>query len=104
VPEPPIVSRADWGADESMSPDPPEYNQDVKAVFVHHTDGTNDYSCSDSAAIVRAFSAYHVQTDDWEGIGCNFLADTVSCDNAGPPMTHRASSAPRRPDGRNEGQ
>ncbi|NUQ98621.1 MAG: peptidoglycan recognition protein [Streptomyces sp.] len=75
VPEPPIVSRADWGADESLSPDPSEYNADVKAVFVHHTDGTNDYSCADSAAIVRGIYAYHTQTNGWNDIGYNFLVD-----------------------------
>ncbi|MFD8300888.1 peptidoglycan recognition protein [Streptomyces sp. NPDC059690] len=75
VPEPPIVSRADWGADESLSPQPSEYNADVKAVFVHHTDGTNDYSCADSAAIVRSIYAYHTQTNGWNDIGYNFLVD-----------------------------
>ncbi|MEU6145489.1 peptidoglycan recognition protein [Streptomyces sp. NPDC047081] len=75
VPEPPITSRADWGADESLSPDPSEYNTDVKAVFVHHTDGTNDYSCADSAAIVRGIYAYHTQTNGWNDIGYNFLVD-----------------------------
>ncbi|MER7178056.1 peptidoglycan recognition protein [Streptomyces hyaluromycini] len=75
VPEPPIVSRADWGADESLSPDPSDYNADVKAVFVHHTDGTNDYTCSESPAIVRAIYAYHTQTEGWNDIGYNFLVD-----------------------------
>ncbi|MER5182772.1 peptidoglycan recognition protein [Streptomyces sp. NPDC002896] len=75
VPEPPIVSRAGWGADESMSPEAPEYNADVKAVFVHHTDGSNDYSCSDSASIVRGIYAYHVQVNGWKDIGYNFLVD-----------------------------
>ncbi|MBO4253906.1 peptidoglycan recognition protein family protein [Streptomyces griseorubiginosus] len=75
VPEPPIVSRAGWGADESLSPDPSEYNADVKAVFVHHTDGSNDYSCADSAAIVRGIYAYHTQTNGWNDIGYNFLVD-----------------------------
>ncbi|MCI3275978.1 peptidoglycan recognition protein [Streptomyces cylindrosporus] len=75
VPEPSITSRADWGADESLSPDPSEYNADVKAVFVHHTDGTNDYSCADSAAIVRGIYAYHTQTNGWNDIGYNFLVD-----------------------------
>ncbi|MEU6549725.1 N-acetylmuramoyl-L-alanine amidase [Streptomyces sp. NPDC046915] len=75
VPEPPIVSRVDWGADESLSPDAPEYNADVKAVFVHHTDGSNDYSCADSASIVRGIYAYHVQVNGWKDIGYNFLVD-----------------------------
>ncbi|MFJ9006492.1 peptidoglycan recognition protein [Streptomyces canus] len=75
VPEPSMVSRAGWGADESLSPDPSEYNADVKAVFVHHTDGSNDYSCADSAAIVRGIYAYHTQTNGWNDIGYNFLVD-----------------------------
>ncbi|WP_326778340.1 N-acetylmuramoyl-L-alanine amidase [Streptomyces sp. NBC_01445] len=75
VPEPPITSRAGWGADESLSPDPSEYNPDVKAVFVHHSDGANDYSCADSAAIVRGIYAYHTQTNGWNDIGYNFLVD-----------------------------
>ncbi|GAA3478326.1 hypothetical protein GCM10018966_028560 [Streptomyces yanii] len=75
MPKPPITSRADWGADESISPEAPEYNDTVKAVFVHHTAGTNDYSCADSAAIVRSVYAYHVQSNGWKDIGYNFLVD-----------------------------
>ncbi|MFF8974763.1 N-acetylmuramoyl-L-alanine amidase [Streptomyces sp. NPDC014995] len=75
VPQPPVTSRAGWGADESISPDAPEYNADVKAVFVHHTDGSNDYSCADSASVVRSIYAYHVQVSGWKDIGYNFLVD-----------------------------
>lgn len=75
VPEPTIVSRAGWGADESLSPDPSEYNADVKAVFVHHTAGSNDYACADSASVVRGIYAYHTQTEKWNDIGYNFLVD-----------------------------
>ncbi|MFF9274539.1 peptidoglycan recognition protein family protein [Streptomyces griseosporeus] len=79
VPKPDIVSRAQWGADESLSPDPSEYNADVKAVFVHHTDGAA-YECTDSAAIVRGIYAYHTTPVDkggngWNDIGYNFLVD-----------------------------
>ncbi|MFI7299031.1 N-acetylmuramoyl-L-alanine amidase [Streptomyces sp. NPDC050121] len=75
VPEPPIRSRADWGADESISPDAPEYNKDVKAMFVHHTDGTNDYTCDQTPSIIRSIYAYHVQVSGWKDIGYNFLVD-----------------------------
>jgi hypothetical protein len=79
VPEPPIVSRAEWGADESRSPDPSEYNADVKAVFVHHTDDA-PYTCDQSAALVRSIYVYHTspKPDDpnpWNDIGYNFLVD-----------------------------
>ncbi|MFF7545976.1 peptidoglycan recognition protein [Streptomyces canus] len=79
VPEPSIVSRAGWGADESLSPDPSEYNADVKAVFVHHTAGSNDYTCAESASIVRAIYAYHTAPtpggNGWNDLGYNFLVD-----------------------------
>ncbi|MEU1177449.1 N-acetylmuramoyl-L-alanine amidase [Streptomyces sp. NPDC005820] len=75
VPEPPIRSRADWGADESISPDAPEYNDDVRVMFVHHTDGTNDYTCDQTPAIIRSIYAYHVQVSGWKDIGYNFLVD-----------------------------
>ncbi|MFF3731459.1 N-acetylmuramoyl-L-alanine amidase [Streptomyces sp. NPDC002476] len=75
VPKPPIVSRAGWGADESMSPEAPEYLNGVKAVFVHHTAETNTYSCADSAAIVRGLYAYHVKANGWKDLGYNFVVD-----------------------------
>ncbi|MFJ7194567.1 MULTISPECIES: N-acetylmuramoyl-L-alanine amidase [unclassified Streptomyces] len=75
VPKPPIVSRAGWGADESISPEAPEYLDGVKAVFVHHTAGSNTYSCADSAAVVRSLYAYHVKSEKWKDIGYNFLVD-----------------------------
>ncbi|MER7714527.1 peptidoglycan recognition protein [Streptomyces werraensis] len=75
VPQPPVTSRADWGADESQSPDPSEYNAEVKAVFVHHTDGANDYDCAESPAIVRGIYAYHTKVERWNDIGYNFLVD-----------------------------
>ncbi|MER6500255.1 N-acetylmuramoyl-L-alanine amidase [Streptomyces sp. NPDC001455] len=75
VPKPPIVSRAGWGADESLSPEAPEYLNGVKAVFVHHTAETNNYSCADSAAIVRGLYAYHVKANGWKDLGYNFVVD-----------------------------
>ncbi|MGW1404501.1 N-acetylmuramoyl-L-alanine amidase [Streptomyces sp. NPDC002403] len=75
VPKPPIVPRAGWGADESISPEAPEYLDGVKAVFVHHTAGSNTYSCADSAAVVRSLYAYHVKSEKWKDIGYNFLVD-----------------------------
>ncbi|MDO0935809.1 FG-GAP-like repeat-containing protein [Streptomyces sp. DG2A-72] len=75
VHRPPIISRAQWGADESMVDDPAEYIDKVSAVFVHHTVGTNNYSCAESASLVRGIMAYHVQTEQWNDIGYNFLVD-----------------------------
>ncbi|WP_351229420.1 N-acetylmuramoyl-L-alanine amidase [Streptomyces sp. NPDC002133] len=72
---PAIVSRADWGADETLVQDPPSYLGKVDAVFVHHTAGTNNYTCTDSPAIIRAILTYHLQTNGWNDIGYNFFVD-----------------------------
>ncbi|MEV0808193.1 N-acetylmuramoyl-L-alanine amidase [Micromonospora sp. NPDC050200] len=72
---PKVVTRAGWKADESIVLDPPTYGTTVKAFFVHHTAGTNSYSCVDSAAIVRGIEVYHVKSNGWNDIGYNFLVD-----------------------------
>ncbi|MEV6104786.1 N-acetylmuramoyl-L-alanine amidase [Streptomyces sp. NPDC051940] len=75
APQPSVVSRAGWGADESLRADPPEYGESVKAVFVHHTVNANSYSCSEAPAIIRSIYRYHVLTNGWNDIGYNFLVD-----------------------------
>jgi uncharacterized protein with LGFP repeats len=75
VNQPPIVSRAGWGADESLIEEPSAYIERIDAAFVHHTTDNNSYSCVDSPAIVRSLMLYHVQSLDWNDIGYNFLVD-----------------------------
>ncbi|MGW2842425.1 N-acetylmuramoyl-L-alanine amidase [Streptomyces sp. NPDC001493] len=75
MPKPPIVSRAAWGANEALNDEAPEYTTSVKAVFVHHTAQTNDYSCADSPAIMRSLHAFHVQSNGWKDLGYNFIVD-----------------------------
>ncbi|MFD7441251.1 FG-GAP-like repeat-containing protein [Streptomyces sp. NPDC059909] len=75
VKQPPIISRAQWGADESLVDDPAEYIEKVQAVFIHHTVGANNYSCAESAALVRGIMDYHITTEGWNDLGYNFLVD-----------------------------
>ena len=73
---PPIITRAQWGANEcTRESGYPDYGTAVKVVFVHHTDDTNSYTCAQSPAIVRSIYAYHVQVEGWRDIGYNFLVD-----------------------------
>jgi uncharacterized protein with LGFP repeats len=72
---PAVTSRSAWGADESLVKDPPTYTTDTRAMFVHHTAGTNDYTCSESASIVRGVFLYHVRSNGWNDIGYHFLVD-----------------------------
>ncbi|MFF2211465.1 N-acetylmuramoyl-L-alanine amidase [Streptomyces antibioticus] len=77
APRPEIVARAGWGADESVSPEAPDYLPDgkVKAVVVHHTAESNDYTCAQAPAVVRGIYAYHVRQLGWKDLGYNFLVD-----------------------------
>jgi hypothetical protein len=77
VPQPSIVSRAGWGADESLRTGCSNgtYDTTVKAAVIHHTAGSNDYTAAQSASIVRGIYAYHVQGNGWCDIGYNFLID-----------------------------
>jgi hypothetical protein len=72
---PAIISRAAWGASESIVRDAPSYATALRFAVVHHTAGTNPSSPSESAAIVRAIQAYHVLSNGWDDIGYNFLVD-----------------------------
>ncbi|MEU2269874.1 N-acetylmuramoyl-L-alanine amidase [Streptomyces olindensis] len=72
---PAVTPRSAWGADESLVKDPPTYTADTKAMFVHHTAGTNDYTCEESASIVRGVFLYHVRSNGWNDIGYHFLVD-----------------------------
>ncbi|RGD59939.1 N-acetylmuramoyl-L-alanine amidase [Kitasatospora xanthocidica] len=75
APRPRIVTRAGWGADESLRDPEFEYTGPVREVFVHHTATATDYACADAPRVVRAIYQYHVKTNGWRDIGYNFLVD-----------------------------
>ncbi len=72
---PAIVSRAGWGADESIRRAAPRYAPELRVAIVHHTAGSNGYTAAESAAIVRGIQTYHVKGNGWHDIGYNFLVD-----------------------------
>ncbi len=71
-PKPPVVSRAQWGAD------PPQgtlYWHTVTHICLHHTASVPDWNCQgfdDCAARVRATQDYHMSLG-WTDIGYNYL-------------------------------
>ncbi|MFJ4673760.1 peptidoglycan recognition protein family protein [Kitasatospora purpeofusca] len=75
APRPEIVTRAGWGADESIREPDLVYTGPVRVVFVHHTATTTEYACSDAPRVIRAIYQYHVQSNGWRDIGYNFLVD-----------------------------
>ncbi len=74
VARPALVSRAGWGANESLRSGTPAFAA-VKMAFVHHTAGGNTYTAADAPGIVRGIYAYHTTSLGWSDIGYNFLID-----------------------------
>ena len=72
---PHIVTRAEWGADESMRCGQPRYDTKIQAGVVHHSAGSNDYTPQDSAGIVRSIYEYHTRTLGWCDIAYNAMVD-----------------------------
>lgn len=71
---PSVISRAGWGANESWA-SAPRYASETKAVVLHHTAGSNSYSRTQSASIVRGIYSYHTRTLGWADLGYNVLVD-----------------------------
>jgi hypothetical protein len=77
---PAIISRAGWGADESLRTCSPDYSNDMVSAAVHHTASSNGYSAEAVPGLIRGFYAYHTRPEaaggrGWCDIGYNFLVD-----------------------------
>lgn len=72
---PDILTRADWGADESWRDGDPRYNHAFQQVHVHHTASSNDYTRSDVPAMIRGMYRYHTYNLGWSDLAYNFLVD-----------------------------
>ncbi len=77
--QPTIISRAEWGADETLRKNindeelwPPQ-PANVQALFVHHTAGSD--GGTDPAATIRGIYYWHAQILGWGDIGYNYLID-----------------------------
>jgi hypothetical protein len=72
---PPIVTRASWGADESIRGWNPEYAPTIKAATLHHTADRNTYTAGDVAGMMRSIYAFHTVNRGWGDIGYNVIVD-----------------------------
>ncbi|MEO3752609.1 N-acetylmuramoyl-L-alanine amidase [Streptomyces sp. B6B3] len=75
APRPMIISRAEWGADDSLRTEPVTYTGAPQAAFVHHTGHPDDYDCADVPAMLRAMQVDHVLGQGWDDLGYNFVVD-----------------------------
>lgn len=74
VDAPEIVSRADWGADESWRRGSVSTAR-IRLGVVHHTATRNDYTMAEAPGIVRGIYGYHTRSLGWSDIGYNLLVD-----------------------------
>ncbi|WDV34650.1 hypothetical protein OIM90_30845 [Streptomyces sp. AD16] len=63
--KPPIVTRAQWGADPKLLDQKPHYADSVRAVVIHHTGHPNGYDCADSPDLVREIYEAHAVNKAW---------------------------------------
>lgn len=81
VPPPPIITRQQWGADESFRTrapgcnGQPEYASTVRYAVIHHTVTANAYSPEESHAAIRGIYHFHTHTSGFCDIGYNFIVD-----------------------------
>ena len=71
--DPAVISRAQWGADESLMTWMPEYTP-PKKIIIHHTDTPNNDP--DPAATVRSIYYDQAVIRGWGDIGYNYLVDS----------------------------
>jgi hypothetical protein len=72
---PNIVSRAQWGANETWRDPVPRMGTKIVAGFVHHTASTNDYTPEQAPAQMRALYAYYTKSLKYADMAYNFLVD-----------------------------
>ncbi len=75
---PAVVPRAAWRTDAVPAHhEPHPCAPSVKAVFIHHTDSGNRYGRQDVPRLIQSFYDDHIEDNDWDDIGYNFLVDRM---------------------------
>lgn len=75
APMPQIITRAQWGANESARRGAPQYSGTIKAAFLHHTVTKNDYTPEEAAAQVRNLYGWFTKGLRYSDMAYNFLVD-----------------------------
>lgn len=75
VRRPTIITRAQWGADESLRRGSTSYSDTVKVAFVHHVVSTNDYTPAQAAQQMRNIYSWFTQGIRVNDFGYNFMVD-----------------------------
>ena len=95
--KPTIITRAQWGADESLRTCEPDYVDKLKGAIVHHTVNSNTYSADRRAGPRCAASTPTTSTATAGATSATSSSSTASAGSsrAASAATTRTSSAPR---------
>ena len=88
--KPTIITRAQWGADESRRNGGPYYSDTIKVGFVHHTTGRSTYDEAGAFQFVRALYDYYTTPSSQGGPGYSDLAYNFLVDRFGRLFEGRA--------------
>lgn len=75
VGKPTIITRAQWGADESLRRGSTQYSDTIKVAFVHHVVSTNDYTPAQAAQQMRNIYSWFTEGIQVNDFGYNFMVD-----------------------------
>jgi hypothetical protein len=75
VARPRIISRAEWGADETWRDADAAMGTTILAGFMHHTATTNSYAADQGPAQMRALYSYYTKGLHYKDMAYSFLVD-----------------------------
>ena len=75
VNKPTIITRAQWGADESLRRGKTTYSDTIKVAFVHHVVSSNDYTPAQAAQQMRNIYSWFTEGIQVNDFGYNFMVD-----------------------------
>ncbi len=101
VPRPKLITRAQWGANESWRNQDPGMGTKIIAGFLHHTASTNSYSADQGPAQMRNLFSYYTQSLHYKDLAYSFLVDKYGNVYEGrsgcPRVVTTACDGPARP-------
>lgn len=75
APMPAIISRSEWGADESLRRSGPKFAPTIKAAFIHHTASKSNYTPEEAPSQMRNLYTYFTKGLKYSDMAYNFIVD-----------------------------
>lgn len=75
ISKPTIITREQWGADESLRRGTTQYSDTIKVAWVHHVVSSNDYTAAQAAQQMRNVYSWFTEGIQVNDFGYNFMVD-----------------------------